>query len=79
MSQHQRNWIDRVRRFYRIPEHQPEYQWLRSHTYRRRVEQVKTGWIIAGLTMLLTGNLAAVIIISAFAAFMSLAFLEYDR
>ncbi|GGY46093.1 hypothetical protein GCM10011297_18650 [Bacterioplanes sanyensis] len=79
MSHHRHNWLDRVRRFYRLPEHQPEYQWMHSRTYQRRREQVKTGWIIAGLLMLGLGSIGAVLIIAAFATFMSLAFLEYDQ
>ncbi|ASP38933.1 hypothetical protein CHH28_09675 [Bacterioplanes sanyensis] len=79
MSNHRRSWLDKVRRFYRLPEQQPEYQWLSSPLYRRRIEHVKTGWIIAGLLMLSLNSLGAVFVITAFSAFMSLAYLEYDQ
>ncbi len=68
--------ISRIRRFYKLPENNPEFIWTRSTTYQRRLEQVKTGWIVAGLLMLASGSTSAVIVISAFSGFLSLAFLE---
>lgn len=68
--------INRIRRFYRLPENHPEFVWTRSNTYRKRLEQVKSGWIIAGLLILASGSTSAAIVIAAFSACMSLAFLE---
>lgn len=70
--------INRIRRFYGLPENHPDFVWTRSETYRKRLEQVKSGWIIAGLLMLLSGSTSAVIVIAAFCSCMSLAFLEKD-
>ncbi|TNC87996.1 hypothetical protein [Thalassolituus sp.] len=73
-----RSIISRIRRFYRLPEHHPDIEWTQTETYRRRLEQVKTGWIISGVTMLAVENLAAVLGIVMFTSFMSFAFLERD-
>lgn len=72
------NIISRIRKFYGVSEDTAELKWLRSNIYKSRLEQVKTGWIIAGLIMLALENIAAVVIISSFAGFMSLAFLEKE-
>lgn len=71
--------ISRIRRFYRLPEHHPDIQWTKTDTYRRRLEQVKTGWIISGVTMLAVENVAAIMGIFMFTSFMSFAFLERDE
>lgn len=76
---HNRNLISRIRRFYRVSESNPDIQWTRTDTYRRRLEQVKTGWIISGITMLAVENIAAVVGIFMFTSFMSFAFLERDQ
>ena len=68
--------INRIRRFYKLPENHPEFVWTRSTVYKKRLEQVKNGWIIAGLLMLASGSTSAVIVIGAFSGFLSLAFLE---
>lgn len=68
--------INRIRRFYKLPENNPEFIWTRSTTYQKRLEQVKSGWIVAGLLMLMSGSTSAVIVIGAFSGFLSLAFLE---
>lgn len=70
--------IRRIRRFYKLPEDHPEFLWTQTNTYKRRLEQVKSGWIIAGVLMLASGSTSAVIVISAFSGFMSLAFLERE-
>ena len=41
----------RIRRFFHLPENEPEIAWTRTPLYRRRLEQVKTGWIITALLM----------------------------
>jgi len=68
--------INRIRRFYKLPENHPEFVWTRSETYKKRMEQVKNGWIIAGLLMLASGSTSMVVVIAAFSGFLSLAFLE---
>lgn len=65
-----------IRGFYGISEQTEEIQWTFSLTYQRRIEQVKTGWIIAGLLMLAIESLAFVIGCFLFCFFLSLAFLE---
>ena len=70
--------INRIRHFYGISDEQPEFQWTRTDIYQRRVEQVKTGWIVSGLIMLALGSTEGVFILTAFTGFMSLAFLEHD-
>lgn len=73
------NLINRIRRFYNLPDDHPDFLWTETSLYRKRLEQVKSGWIIAGLLMLSIGTTSAVVLISAFAGFMSLAFLERDE
>lgn len=68
--------LNRIRRFYKLPENHPEFVWTRSMAYKQRLEQVKSGWIVAGLLMLASGSTSAVIVIAAFSGFLSLAFLE---
>ncbi|MCA6065488.1 hypothetical protein [Thalassolituus marinus] len=70
--------IERIRRFYRLPDNYPELNWTRTRLYRRRLEQVKSGWIITGLVMLASDSIAVVFVLGAFAGFLSLAFLEPD-
>lgn len=70
--------LDRIRRFYRLPQDYPELNWTRTETYRRRLEQVKSGWIITGIIMLLSGSIEVVCVLGAFAGFLSLAFLDPD-
>ncbi len=70
--------LDRIRRFYRIPTDYPELNWTRTPLYRRRLEQVKSGWIISGLVMLISGSIEVVFILGAFTGFLSLAFLDPD-
>ncbi|MFC3681242.1 hypothetical protein [Bacterioplanoides pacificum] len=72
------NLLNRIRRFYNIPEHNPDIAWTRSKTYQRRLEQVKIGWIITGLLMLISGSTAVSIVIGSFSLFMTLGFLERD-
>lgn len=71
--------ISRIRRFYNLPEDHPEFLWTQTPAYQKRLEQVKNGWIIAGLLMLSIGTTSSVVLISAFTGFMSLAFLERDE
>jgi hypothetical protein len=71
--------INKIRRFYRVSENTPDIQWTRTETYRKRMEQVKTGWIISGICMLAVENVAAVVGILFFSSFMSFAFLERDK
>jgi len=73
------NILTRIRRFYKIPEHHPDIEWTKTETYRRRLEQVKTGWIISGCCMLAAENIAAIVGIFFFSSFMSFAFLERDE
>jgi hypothetical protein len=72
------NLISRIRRFYNLPEHHPDIEWTRTDAYKRRLEQVKTGWIISGCCMLAVENVAAIAGIFFFSSFMSFAFLERD-
>jgi len=71
--------LERIRRFYRLPDDYPELNWTRTKLYRRRLEQVKSGWIITGLVMLLSGSIEVVFVLSAFAGFLSLAFLDPEQ
>ncbi|MDK2777859.1 MAG: hypothetical protein KYX62_09380 [Pseudomonadota bacterium] len=71
--------LDRIRRFYRIPTDYPELNWTRTALYRRRLEQVKSGWIISGLVMLISGSIEVVFILGAFTGFLSLAFLDPEQ
>lgn len=72
------NLLTKIRRFYGLSEQNPDIQWTKTELYRRRLEQVKTGWIISGVMMLAVENLAGVLTILFFSGFMSLAFLERD-
>jgi len=73
------NILSRIRRFYNVPENHPDIAWTKSTIYRKRLEQVKTGWIISGLCMLAAENIAAIAGIFFFSSFMSFAFLERDK
>jgi hypothetical protein len=73
------NLISKIRRFYKLPEDHPDIEWTRTETYRKRLEQVKTGWIISGVLMLAAENVAAILGIFFFSSFMSFAFLERDE
>ncbi len=70
--------LERIRRFYRLPNDYPELNWTRTDLYRKRLEQVKSGWIFTGLIMLASDSIAVVFVLGAFAGFLSLAFLEPD-
>lgn len=72
------NLVSRIRHFYGVSEDTDEFRWTRSNTYKMRLEQVKTGWIIAGILMLLIQTPAMVLGLSIFSGFLSLAFLERD-
>ncbi|MAD46150.1 MAG: hypothetical protein CMI02_06775 [Oceanospirillaceae bacterium] len=71
--------LDRIRRFYRLPDDYPELNWTRTRLYRRRLEQVKSGWIVTGTLMLLSGSVEVVCVLGAFAGFLSLAFLDPEQ
>lgn len=71
--------VARVRRFYRLPDNYPELNWTRTELYRKRLEQVKSGWIVAGLIMLCSDSIAVVCVLGTFTAFLSMAFLEPDQ
>ncbi|HBS41460.1 MAG TPA: hypothetical protein DEA26_02180 [Oceanospirillales bacterium] len=68
----------RIRRFFHLPENEPEIAWTRTPLYRRRLEQVKTGWIITALLMLAAENIAIIAGLFFFSSFMSFAYLERD-
>lgn len=70
--------VMRIRSFFRITNDEPEMNWTRTPLYRRRVEQVKTGWIITALLMLAAQNLAIIAGLFFFSSFMSFAYLERD-
>ena len=72
------NILTKIRKFYGLSEQNPDIQWTKTDLYRRRLEQVKTGWIISGVLMLAVENVAGVMTILVFSGFMSLAFLERD-
>ncbi|WP_221800205.1 hypothetical protein [Oceanobacter mangrovi] len=74
-----KNWnpIVWLRRFYRLPD-TPDLLWTQTDTHKRRLEQVKTGWIIAGLLMLALDHNAAVLMLLLFGIFLTFAFLERD-
>lgn len=72
------NIVSRIRQFYGVSEDTQELKWTRSKIYKRRLEQVKTGWIISGLCMLAAQNPAVVLALFMFSGFLSLAFLEKD-
>ena len=71
--------VMRIRRFFHLPDDEPEMNWTRTPLYRKRVEQVKTGWIITALLMLAAENLAIIAGLFFFSSFMSFAFLERDE
>ncbi len=71
--------IEFIRRIYRLPQDYPELNRTHTERYRRRLEQVKNGWIITGLIMLASDSTAVVCVLGAFATFLSLAFLEPDN
>ncbi len=70
--------VMRIRRFFHLPDDEPEMNWTRTPLYRKRVEQVKTGWIITALLMLAAENLAIIAGLFFFSSFMSFAYLERD-
>ena len=45
----------RIRRFFHLPENEPEIAWTKTPLYRRRLEQVKSGWIITSASDLKRG------------------------
>lgn len=68
-----------VRRYFNISENTRELRWTRTSLYRQRLGQVKTGWIFAGISMLISGTVPAVMVmIFFFSLFTSFAFLEPD-
>ena len=71
--------LDRIRCFYGLPIDYPELNWTRTRLYRRRLEQVKSGWIITGLIMLASGSIEFIFLLGAFAGFLSLAFLDPEQ
>ena len=70
--------IERLIRFLNIPQTTPEFLWTKTRCYRRRLEQVKSFWIIAGLVMLAAGHPAFILMLFFFMTFLSFAFLERD-
>lgn len=72
------NLLRRLRRFLCISEDTPDIQWSFTPTYQRRVEQIKNGWIFAGIIMLIAENIAFVVGITLFSCFLSLAYLERE-
>lgn len=70
--------IDRLITFLKIPQTTPEFLWTKTRCYRRRIEQVKTFWIVAGLIMLAAGHPAFILVACFFMTFLSFAFLEKD-
>ncbi|WP_028293429.1 hypothetical protein [Oceanobacter kriegii] len=71
------NPVQWLRQVFNLPD-TPDLQWIRTETHKRRLEQVKTGWIIAGLLMLGMDNNAAVFMFGFFCIFLTFAFLERD-
>lgn len=69
--------LDWLRKFYKLPETR-ELAWEKTKIYQKRLEQVKTGWIVAGLIMLAFDNNALAASLSIFCLFLSFAFLEPD-
>lgn len=70
--------LERLITFLRIPQTSPEFQWTKTTCYKRRIEQVKSLWIIAGSIMVLTGHPAFILVACFFMTFLSFAFLEKD-
>ena len=68
----------RIRRFFHLPENEPEIAWTKTPLYRRRLEQVKSGWIITCALMLAAEDLALITGLFFFSSFMSFAYLEKD-
>jgi hypothetical protein len=69
--------LEWIRKFYNLPD-TPELRWERTETYRRRMEQVKTGWILMGLVMLAVDHNATVFAMAVFSMCLTFAFLEQD-
>ena len=70
--------IDRLIQFFQISQSTPEFQWTKTRCYKRRVEQVKSLWIVAGVIMVASAHLAFILVACFFMTFLSFAFLERD-
>ena len=70
--------VDRLIHFLKIPQSSPEFKWTKTRCYRRRLDQVKSLWIAAGIIMLASGHPAFILTACFFMVFLSFAFLERD-
>ena len=69
----------KIRRFFKINDDTKEIQWSRSKIYKRRVEQLKWGWIAVAILILIVGSVQFAIGAVLFTLFTSLSFLEPDE
>lgn len=68
----------KILRFFNRNDKTKELEWSRSNIYKRRVEQLKYGWIAAGIIILIFASLPVTIFVVLISLFTSLAFLEPD-
>ena len=68
----------KIRRFFNVNDNTDEIKWSRSKIYKMRIEQLKYGWIAAGILILIAATLPAAVSILLFTIFTSLAFLDRD-
>ena len=71
-----KNLLDRFIDMLGIPQNSEEYKWTRSHVYQKKLEWVKSFWIIGGLVMLAVAQPAFILVGSFFLTFLSFGFLE---
>ncbi len=70
-----KNIVDRVIQYLGIPQNSEEFQWTKTQLYQRRLERVKSFWIIGGVIMLAVAQPAFILAGSFFLTFLSFAFL----
>jgi len=68
--------IDHIIKWLGIPQNTDEFKWTQTRAYAKRLEWVKSGWILGGIVMLVVAQPAFILASSLFLSFLSLAFLE---
>ncbi len=71
-----KNIIERIIQYLGIPQNSDEFQWTKTQLYRKKLDRVKSFWIIGGLIMLAVAQPAFILAGSFFLTFLSFAFLE---
>jgi len=59
-----------------VSQNTDEFQWTKTPAYKKRLEWVKSTWIVAGIIMLIAASPVFIIASSFFLTFLSFAFLE---